>query len=215
MSPRTAALVLALSAAVPAGAQPAAGGTRVEEEANRPMRMILEAAKIKSRAKPAEAPAPKAAAVLPAARVAPEPAAAARTEPPPAPPPVGMVQSTVVTVEVEAAPPARMPDVVPPAAPDPEPMLAAAPKDASPALTLVSLVEPVTPRHLLGRLRGEIRVDVAFTVTPDGTVSDAAVRSSSHPQMNAAVLEAVSQWRYQPIGSAREHSVQVVLRPDS
>lgn len=205
MPPRTAVFAIALSAALQAGAQPAGGGSRVEDEASRPMRMILEAARIKSRAKAAEAPPARPLAVAPRA---------------PAPPaPAVLPQSAVATLEAVATPRAAIPDPAP--APVPQ---AGSPPAAAPAappsaplqpLQLLSLVEPVTPRALLGKLRGEIRVDVAFTVAADGAVTDATVRSSSHPQMNAAVLEAVGQWRYQPIGSPREHAVQVVLRPGS
>jgi TonB family protein len=54
-------------------------------------------------------------------------------------------------------------------------------------------------------------VVVGLTVNADGTVSDLAIQSSTHPQMDAAVLEAVQQWRYEPIRVPRAHAVQVVL----
>lgn len=223
MPSRPVVFVLALTAASQSWAQ--AGGSRVEEEANRPMRMILEAAKIKGRAKPAEPPPapvkPVAAAARAASSPAPAPVAAttATTAPQPAPvalpasAPEGPPQSTVVTVDVDAAPRAVVPEVSPASVPRAEPE--AVPIENLPPLKLLNVVEPVTPRALLGKLRGEIRVDVAFTVAADGSVTEPAVRSSSHPQMNAAVLEAVGQWRYQPIASPREHAVQVVLRPGS
>ena len=37
---------------------------------------------------------------------------------------------------------------------------------------------------------------------------------SSHPEVNAAVLDAVRQWRYQPIAVAPPHR-ELVLRPGS
>ncbi len=215
-------------------------GRRVEREANNPMRMIIEAAKIRPKAKPAETarpiprtsaePVPAAtearipavveapavpAAEAPAATAAATPAAAvaeapASPVPPvaeaaPAPlPPASPPESTVATVEVAATPRSTVPEISAPVA-EPEPV----------ALKLASVVEPVMPRQWLGKLRGELQVHVAFTVNADGTVAGATVRRSSHPQLDASVLEAVRQWRYEPIAVPRPHEVQLVLRqPD-
>lgn len=208
-------LLLALTLITPlAWAQDAA--RRVEREANNPMRMIIEAAKIRPKARAPEA-------ARPATRLAGEPGAAtvaasapAAAEPPDVqpvaaepPPPAGPPESTVATVEVSAAPRSGgAPEATLPAA-ETEPAPAAVP------LKLANVVEPVTPRRLLGTLRGDVQVQVAFTVNADGSVADAAVRRSSHPAMDAAVLEAVRQWRYEPIAAARPHEVQLVLRqPD-
>jgi protein TonB len=184
--------------------------SRVQREASNPLRMIIEASKFRPKAKPAE-PARSVERTVPAAASEPLAAASAAAEPPRIAAPAGAVESTVTTVEVATeALPAPAP---PPAVPDP----AAAPAAASAALPaplqLANMVEPVTPRALLGRLRGEVQVVVGFTVNADGRVADPAVRSSSHPQMDEAVLEAVRQWRYQPIVAPRGHEVQLVLRP--
>jgi protein TonB len=119
--------------------------------------------------------------------------------------PDATVESTVATVEVGGE--AERADAPPPAVPDPAPAAPPAP------LQLADVVEPVTPRSLLGKLRGEIQLVVSFTVRADGTVAEPVVRSSSHPQMDEAVLEAVRQWRYQPIAAPRKHEVQLVLHP--
>lgn len=219
MPHRFALIVLASLTALSADRAVAQSGSRAEEEASRPMRLILEAAKIKPKAKPVDAPPPArpaaapakpaataAAAVAPGAVVGPAPAVVAAESPPSVP------ESTVATVEAAAAP--RQPDPTTLPAPASEPAM---PREAEPALPppkLRNLVEPVTPRHLAGRLRGEVRVEVQLNLAADGSVSDATVTSSSHPQMNAAVLDAVRQWRYEPAARAREHAVQVVLRPD-
>jgi TonB family protein len=191
---------------------------RVEREASNPMRMIIEAAKIRPKAKVAEV-------AKPAPRVTSEPVAApAASEPPPEappeqpatvaaepPPPAGPPESTVATVEAVAAPRSGgVPETTLPAAePEPEPAPVLLP------LKLANVVEPVTPRRLIGVLRGEVQVQVAFTVNADGSVAGAAVRRSSHPQLDASVLEAVRQWRYEPIAAPRPHEVQLVLRqPD-
>ena len=60
-------------------------------------------------------------------------------------------------------------------------------------------VEPVIPHELRSLIEGEVQVVVAFTVLPDGHVAEAAMLRSSHPEVNAAVLDAMRQWRYQPI----------------
>ncbi len=214
MPHRFAVLALASLAVGSAAGQPAAAGSRAEEEASRPLRLIIEAARIKPKARPVES----------ATRPAPVPARAAppQADPPASPPapivvvpsdPAAPPESTVATVEVQAVPREPEPQPVPPALAEPE--VPPEPAAALPPLKLRSLVEPVTPRHLAGRLRGEVRVEVALSVAADGSVSEATVTASSHSQMNAAVLDAVRQWRYEPAGRAREHAVQVVMRPDS
>ncbi|QTN25042.1 TonB family protein [Rhizobacter sp. AJA081-3] len=180
-------------------------GARVEREANNPLRMIIEASKIKPKAKPAEAVRPldrSVPAAVPSAAVA----ASAPAELPRIAMPAGTVESTVATVEVGAE--AERATV--PSQPAPDPL--SVPATGLAPLQLADMVEPVTPRMLLGKLRGEVQVVVSFTVRPDGSVVEPVVRSSSHPQMDDAVLEAVRQWRYQPIAAPRGHEVQLVLR---
>jgi protein TonB len=224
MPHRTALIVLASLATLfagRAGAQSGGAGSRAEEEASRPLRLIIEAAKIKPKARPAEVPTSARPAAAPVARPAPaaavpapqsESAAVVAADPPSALPPGGP-ESSVATVEVQATPRSPEPLPLPAVVAEPQAQPEAAPP--LPPLKLRTLVEPVTPRHLAGRLRGEVRVEVQLNVAADGSVSEATVMASSHPQMNAAVLDAVRQWRYEPAGRAREHAVQVVLRPDS
>ena len=180
--------------------------TRVEREASNPLRMIIEASKIKPKAKPAETARPPERAT-PAVPVRPiasasAPAGLTRLEVP-----SDKVESAVATVEVDGES-AR--SVAPPPA-----VAVAEPVSATPLapLQIADVVEPVLPRSLIGKLRGEIQVVVGFMVRADGTVAEPVIRSTSHPQMDAAVLEAVKQWRYQPIAAPRAHEVQLVLRP--
>lgn len=232
-------LPLLLTLAAPLASAQDDAARRVEREASNPMRMIIEAAKIKPKAKapeaarPAEAPRPAArpaaeasaaaaeprptAAVAPAAPAtpvaasatpvaAPQMAPAATSESPvptTVPPPAGPPESAVATVEATATPRSDSLAEAAQAAAEPEPA----------ALKLASVVEPEVPRRLIGKVRGEVQVHVAFTVQADGRVADAAVRRSSHPTLDAAVLDAVRQWRYEPIAAARPHEVQLVLRP--
>lgn len=181
-------------------------GARVEREANNPLRMIIEASKIKPKAKPAE-PARPAERSTPAVAPSPQAAASAPTVLSRIVVPEGTVESTVATVEVGGEVERRAEP--PPAVPEPAP----APAAPLAPLQLADVVEPITPRVLLGKLRGEVQVVVSFTVQADGAVVEPVIRTSSHPQMDEAVLEAVRQWRYQPIAAPRSHEVQVVLRP--
>lgn len=184
-------------------------GSRVEREANNPLRRIIEASRIRPKAKPAEAVRPldrTAPAAAPSALAA----ASAPAELLRVALPAGTVESTVTTVEVGAE--AERAAAPPPPVPDPLPT-ATAPVAPLAPLQLADMVEPVTPRPLLGKLRGEVLVVVGFTVRADGTVAEPVIRSSSHPRMDEAVLEAVRQWRYQPIAAARGHQVQLVLHP--
>ena len=239
-------LPLALILVTPlASAQDDDAARRAERAASNPMRMIIEAAKIKPKAKAPEAPpkpetptrpaevtraavpaaveprpaapatpvtpaapvvtAAPAAPTTPVAATAPAPVAPVVADAPAStavPPPAGPPESAVATVEVSATP--RSDSVAEAAQAAAEPELA--------ALKLASVVEPEMPRRLIGKVRGEVQVHVAFTVQADGRVADAAVRRSSHPSMDSAILEAVRQWRYEPIAAARPHEVQLVLR---
>jgi len=55
-------------------------------------------------------------------------------------------------------------------------------------------------------------VVVNVTINTDSSISSATVKSSSHRQMDASVLDAIQQWRYEPIPAPRAHMVQLVLR---
>lgn len=179
---------------------------RVEREANNPLRMIIEASKIKPKAKLAEPARPpeRAASAVPPRPLASASAPAELTR---VDAPSDRIESAVATVEVGGesarsdAPSPPVQEAVPAAPPEP--------------LQIAHVVEPILPRSLIGKLHGEIQVVVGFTVRVDGSVAEPVIRSTSHPQTDEAVLEAVKQWRYQPIAAPRAHEVQLVLRPAS
>jgi TonB family protein len=109
---------------------------------------------------------------------------------------------------------AKAADAVPSALSAPAPIL---PSSRPPVLLpqplkLMQLVEPSLPSTVLRRMSNDVDVVVGFTVNADGSVSDVAIRSSPMKAMDASVIEAVSQWRYEPIREARTHAVQLVLR---
>ena len=218
------ALLLPLTAAV---AQEAAPMARAERDASNPLRMIIEASKIKTArsravepervqrvvlkapATTASAPAPAPVATASTALSSPAttsaaPVALAAADPAPTPP-----QEAAPTPPPAVPAPVSEEKIPPPEArPEPAPTPAAEPAP----LSLARMIEPVTPRPLIGKLRGDVEVVVAFTVNTDGSISGATVKSSSYRQMDASVLDAVQQWRYEPIPAPRAHMVQLVLR---
>ena len=92
-----------------------------------------------------------------------------------------------------------------------------APNAAQPAaevlapLKLVRYIEPEIPARIRSRLRPSSEVTVAFKVQPDGSVSQAAIRATNARALDPVVLEAVRQWRYEPVPEEREHVVQLVF----
>ncbi len=196
---------------------------RAAREASNPLRIIIEASKLKSRA--TEAPVPEKRPVRPVRPVAAKPATLA--------PVAAKAETAPVAMEAASQPPAEPAAVVPALAraepapapvpvpvPVPVPATLSLPAPVVPAprlapplpLKLVQLVEPSLSSMVVRRMRADAEVVVGFTVNADGTVSDVAVRSSPMKALDDAVVEAVSQWRYEPIGAARTHAVQLVLR---
>ena len=211
-------LVLVMAQAPIASAQTAAprdpaAASRAAREADNPLRVIIEASKLKVRIKPdgdgSEAPpaekrpakpvvaksAPAGSA--PTTAVAKAPAAASQAAPPE--PPVTLAKAAEAMPTALAAPapivPAPKPQALPPL-----------------PLKLAQLVEPTLPDSVLRRMRNDVEVVVGFTVNADGSVSDVAIRSSPLKSLEGSIIEAVSQWRYEPIREARAHAVQLVLR---
>lgn len=94
---------------------------------------------------------------------------------------------------------------------------ASVPNAAQPAeevlipLKLVHYIEPEIPARVRARLRPTNEVTVGFKVQPDGSVSDVGIRTTTSKALDAVVLAAVKQWRYDPVPEAREHTVQLVF----
>jgi TonB family protein len=210
-------------------AQDAAALSRAQRDADNPLRMIIEASKIKPRARASEAD--KAAVREPEkvqvrARVAPADTAPLPTPAKPAAAEAPSQVNAAPAPESPAATVATPPEPV--SAPEPpravpesqvREVVVPAPAETRPAaaeplapLQLTNLVEPSVPRRLIGKVRGDVEVVVSFTVLPDGSVGSPAVQQSNHPLMNQTVLDAVAQWRYAPIAQARQHAVQLLMR---
>lgn len=75
-------------------------------------------------------------------------------------------------------------------------------------LKLLKQVEPSFPRQLMQQLQAGT-VQVRFFVQADGSVRTADSIKSSHPRLVKAALDAVRQWRFEPIASGREAAVEV------
>jgi protein TonB len=78
-------------------------------------------------------------------------------------------------------------------------------------LKLVRYIEPEIPPRIRGRLKPSSEVTVAFKVRPDGSVSDVGIRQTTARALDPIVLDAVRQWRYDPVPAEREHVVQLVF----
>lgn len=205
-------LLLAFAiASSPSAAQEGAPSSRVQRDADNPLRVILEAGKLKSR----KAAEPERAARVPE-RVPVRARAVADAAPPNAAPPASAAVPAAGPKPAEPAPatPAAEPEL--PAA-VPRAALAAEPtfELALEPLRVAHKVDPVLPRRLADRVRGEVEVVVAFTVRPDGSVQEPVVQSSTHPAVNPVMLEAVAKWRYGPIPAPREHAVRLVMRAEN
>lgn len=166
------------------------------------------------------APPPPPPAPAPVAR---KPAAPVAAAPKPA--------ATAATVQAAAAP------VAAPAQPEPEPapvLVAAAsptPAPAAPIPTAIAAVEPPpppppaveeeeVPLKLLSRVNPSIPramqqtafrdgyARVKFTVAPNGTVSKAETIAASHSRLGISAVDAVRQWRFEPIKAAREVAIE-------
>lgn len=132
----------------------------------------------------------------PAAATAPSPARTQSVQPPPAAP-------TPTPVVAAAEPPAPAPKIEAPKVQAPPPAPRALPK----------LIADAAPRYPLSarNRRIEGRVQVAFTIQPDGTVADArAVSAQPQGVFEEAALAAASRWRFEATGQ-RVGTVRTVM----
>jgi TonB family protein len=128
------------------------------------------------------------------------------------------VAAPVSAAPLSAAPLAAAPLAAAPAAASlAAPAAASLPNPAQPAaevlapLKLVRYIEPEIPARIRSRLRPSSEVTVAFKVQTDGSVSNVGIRATNARALDPVVLEAVRQWRYDPVPEEREHVVQLVF----
>jgi protein TonB len=129
----------------------------------------------------------------------------------------GVPAAPVPTAGVTAAPAAAAATAAVPAAALAAPAASTVPATPQPAaevlapLKLVRYIEPEIPVRIRGRLKPSSVVTVAFKVRPDGSVSDVGIRQTTARALDPIVLDAVRQWRYDPVPAEREHVVQLVF----
>ena len=178
-------------------ASDAAPSESLRRQALGPYRFILQNSNVP--AKPRPAPAPQAA--EPRRAAAPTPAAA---------------------VEQAAVAPQPTPAIAPPEpvaepAPAPVPVAVAAPRAPEPpiAKVLKALIpikqDPPQLTAALARERAVGTVKVGFEVNPNGSTGGVKVLSSSNRRLNNVAMEAVADWRFQPIDDTRLTEIELVF----
>lgn len=164
---------------------------------------------------PPPPPAPAPVARKPAAPVAapPKPAATAATvqaatvpvaapaQPEPEPAPV-----LVAAASPTPAPAAPIPTAI--AAVEPPPPPPPAVEEEEVPLKLLSRVNPSIPRAMQQTAFRDGYARVKFTVAPNGTVSKAETIAASHSRLGISAVDAVRQWRFEPIKAAREVAIE-------
>lgn len=176
---------------------------------SKPEPVKAEAAKPRAPTEPATAEAP---------RPAPRPSVSTATTAPQevVPPRATSAVENKVTAPAEAPTPAPVATpavaVVPPAsAPAPIQTAAASPTpddtDDDVELKPISTPPPEFPRELRNSVRTG-RVTVAFTVQPNGAVGETSAESSTNRRLSRAALDAVKQWKFEPLTSAVTYKVE-------
>ncbi len=128
------------------------------------------------------------------------------TTPPPA------LQTAVETQQqpplVQTQPVAQDAAVAKPAAPEPQ-IVAEAEKPLRP----VYVVEPTIPREMRDEaINASVRL--SFTVLPNGTISAPEVVSGDNRRLNRSALQAIAQWRFEPIQTARATQIEFAFRQE-
>ena len=231
--------VITVMTVMPAAAQPASpdaaasGAATAMERARRqaagPMRIILEA----SKTAPGRAPAAQAArpvsavgvvlaaapavapSVPPAARplVAPESTPAASVASPVVAEPTGLSADALQNKTPAAAAPAldaTATAVNPVLLPDLAPDLPAV-QNAPPRPRIVSRVDPEVSQRVLDDLGRNAVVPVDVTIRPDGRVAAVTPLGSMPRPLQRALVDALGQWRFDPLPQERVHRIELVF----
>ncbi|MES2584982.1 MAG: TonB family protein [Pseudomonadota bacterium] len=131
---------------------------------------------------------------------------AAPASPQPPPPETAPAATAASTANTESAAPAQA------ASAAPEAPVAVAAREAvvveEEDLKVIEQVQPEFPRGMSDSVDSG-KVTVAFTVQPNGTVSEASVVSSTHRRLSKPARDAVAQWRFAPIKTARAAQVEI------
>lgn len=203
-------------------ADAAAAMERAQRLANNPLRMILEASRVRRKGdaepapEPADAPAPRRAAAPAPANTA--NAAETPTAPPPQPALVTLAADATLAQPLATDAPALKADAAPQAmlslnmspGPLPSPEMAALlvqPK-------LVAMTPPDIPQRVIDQVGRVGQVTAELTIRPDGTVADVAVLPPAPRALHRSIIDALLQWRYEPLPGERKHRVELVFGRD-
>lgn len=230
----------AASAPKPANAEAAAAMERAQRLAANPMRVILQAGKIRRRAvepdvlpdaadpaslrrvavRAAPETSPAVAAPVAAAATAPVPRVeTAVPAPTPAPAAGEGITTSLVLQSNQLATPART-EVAPLQGTPVAPAAGALPKMVVPqallsALSvqpkLVTMVEPDIPSRVMLTAQPVNEVAAELSLRADGTVAEVTLLPPVPRAWQPYIVEALRQWRYEPLPGARTHRVQLVF----
>ncbi len=180
---------------------------RVRREAGNPLRLILEASRI--RRAPAEAETPPARRSVAEAS---DPVTRTLAAPAETGGAVGRIArdeslAPVVPVVPLALPavPDRGPAAAPVVAAPPQQPVAAAPAAAvtSAPPRLLTRVDPDIPSAVMRRMGFPAELQVDLTIQPDGSVRDVRMVSPAQRAAEPYVVEAMSQWRFERVAAPR------------
>ena len=122
------------------------------------------------------------------------------------------LSSAALQSRADAAPVAGLAPVVPASALGALPApVSALPPPPPAAPKLITMVEPVLPARALVEAGSVRELPVDLVIRPDGTVASATVAAAAPRQLVRAVVQALEQWRFEPLPAERVHRVQLVF----
>ena len=203
---------------------------RALREADNPMRVIIEAAKVKRgpRSADANAPAnpsiiatpsrgkpPVASSNLPLTVIT-APAKSSTKAEPKASSPEEVATPHSSNEEIAAPTPSRLETVeaTNPLPPQKRETSLATAEKSTPRLRLLYRVNPVLSEQLLSQIRQETEVPVKLDIDPQGEVYRVEVLGKVLPGMELAIQNALRRWRFEPMSDRATTTVVLVFRPD-
>lgn|GEM_PF-1309829 len=197
-----AACLLAATAAAQTPASTDAAQDRSQKQSDSVYRWIKIHSEPARKSEAIPKPRPKAEAAQQAARKPDAPSSPSEPAP---------IADTRLDAPTTAAVSAPAPEAASASAPVPAATTAPAPAVAEAEdmdLRPISQPQPEIPRELRTSIATG-RVMLSFTVETNGSVTDAAVVRTTNRRLSKPVLEAVSQWRFEPIRTARAVQVEI------
>jgi len=110
----------------------------------------------------------------------------------------------VIPAEAPKAPPTRAVQPDPPKPVQPPKTEPFPPSQPANPQEVIEQVLPEIPAKIRDGIRGRVRVVVKVRTNPDGSVTEAAVQSSSSRFFSGLTQRAVERWKFQPAGEPRD-----------